>query len=170
MRGQQDSPAGPSGSAGVRALRLEAGVAENDEAFTPGDWSLFVSVAMIWGSSFLLIDIGLDAFPPGLVTLIRVGAGAMALWLLLQRRRNDHPSIRPEDRGRIVLLSFMWVAVPFTCFPLAQGGINSSVTGLLNGATPIFASLFAALFFRQIPRGALAVGIGVGFTGITLIS
>ena len=42
--------------------------AANDGAFTPQDWALFLSIALIWGSSFLFIDIGLDALPPGLIT------------------------------------------------------------------------------------------------------
>ncbi len=149
---------------------FQPGAAANDGAFAPQDWALFLSVALIWGSSFLLIDIGLDAFPPGFITLLRVGSGAAALWLLLQRPGRPNPEIEPADRTRVLLLSVIWVAVPFTFFPLAQGHINSSVTGLLNGATPIFAAAVAALLFRQWPRGPLAVGIGVGFAGITLIS
>lgn len=144
--------------------------AANDGAFTPGDWTLFVLVALIWGSSFLLIDIGLDAFPPGVITLFRVGAGAAALWLLQLRSTQPTTRLDADDRSRVLLLSVLWVAVPFTFFPLAQDHINSSVTGLLNGATPIFAAAVAALLFRQWPRGPLAVGIAVGFAGITLIS
>ncbi|MEL6894436.1 MAG: DMT family transporter [Actinomycetota bacterium] len=153
---------------------FQQGAAVNDGVFTPGDWGLFLSVALIWGSSFLLIDIGLDAFPPGFITLLRVGSGAVALSALLMRpgRPTARVSerIEPSDRARVLVLSIIWVAVPFTFFPLAQDHINSSVTGLLNGATPIFAAAVAALLFRQWPRGPLAVGIAVGFAGITLIS
>lgn len=144
--------------------------ANNDGAFTPGDWTLFLSVALIWGSSFLLIDIGLSAFPPGVITLFRVGSGAAALSLLQLRNAGGSTRIEPTDRARVLLLSVLWVAVPFTFFPLAQNHINSSVTGLLNSATPIFAAAVAALLFRQWPRGPLAIGIAIGFAGITLIS
>ncbi|MFK7917267.1 MAG: DMT family transporter [Ilumatobacter sp.] len=158
---QADVPA----STAQRKL-FEQSTAANDGSFTPQDWVLFVSVAAIWGSSFLFIDIGLDAFPPGLITLLRVGSGAIALLLLPKASIR----INPDDRGRLVLLSVIWVAVPFTLFPIAEQYINSSVTGLLNGATPIFAATVAAVLLRQRARGALLAGIAIGFVGITLIS
>lgn len=40
----------------------------NREAFTLLDWGLFLYLSLIWGSSFLFMAIGLDAFHPGLVT------------------------------------------------------------------------------------------------------
>ncbi len=166
------SPGDPAPPTATRRL-FEQSNAANDGSFTPQDWGLFVSVALIWGSSFLLIDIGLDAFPPGLITLLRVGSGAAALWLLPAppgTRNARNARIEPADRGRVVLLSVIWVALPFTLFPLAQGSINSAVTGLLNGATPIFAALVAATLLHQRARGALLVGIIVGFVGIALIS
>lgn len=145
---------------------FEQSTAANDGSFTPQDWGLFFSVAAIWGSSFLFIDIGLDAFPPGLITLLRVASGAAALLLLPK----PSVSIAPDDRLRLLVLSVVWVAVPFTLFPIAEQYINSSVTGLLNGATPIFAATVAAVLLRQPARGPLLAGIVVGFVGISLIS
>jgi drug/metabolite transporter (DMT)-like permease len=150
--------------------------AANDGSFTTQDWALFLAVAAIWGSSFLFIDIGLDAFPPGLITLIRVGSGAAALWALPRsittRVGRAVPDVRIEsdDRAKLLLLSIIWVAIPFTLFPIAEQHINSSVTGLLNGATPIFAATVAAVLLRQRARGPLLLGLVVGFVGIALIS
>ena len=145
---------------------FERATAANDGSFTPGDWGLFIAVAAIWGSSFLFIDIGLDAFPPGLITLLRVASGALALLVLPK----PIVTIEPSDRSRLLLLSVIWVAVPFTLFPIAEQYINSSVTGLLNGATPIFAATVAAVLLRQRATGPLLLGIVVGFAGIVLIS
>ena len=145
---------------------FEQSSAANDGSFTPQDWGLFISVALIWGASFLFIDIGLDAFPPGLITLLRVGSGAAALLVLPKPK----VQIAVDDRGRLLVLSVIWVAIPFTLFPIAEQYINSSITGLLNGATPIFAATVAAILLRQRARGPLLMGIVVGFLGITLIS
>lgn len=142
--------------------------APTDDRFTSIDWGLFLSVAAIWGASFLFIDIGLDALPPGVITLMRVGLGAIALAVLpLPRRRTK---ILPEDRLRLVMLSVAWVAVPFTLFPIAEQHITSAVAGLLNGGTPIFAAIFAMILLRQPTRGAQLLGIGVGFVGVVLVS
>jgi len=163
-------------TAAGRERLFQQSTAANEGSFTPQDWGLFIAVAAIWGSSFLLIDIGLDAFPPGLITLVRVGSGAAALWALPPSisTRVGKPiaatKIDPGDRQRLLLLSVIWVAIPFTLFPIAEQHINSSVTGLLNGATPIFAATVAAVLLRQRARGPLLVGLVVGFVGIALIS
>ncbi|HKX75201.1 MAG TPA: DMT family transporter [Acidimicrobiia bacterium] len=136
------------------------------EAFGPTEWMLFALVGLIWGSSFLLIALGLEAFHPGLITWARVGLGALALGVLPSARRR----IEPADRARLVVLSVVWVGIPFTLFPLAQEHINSAVTGLLNGATPFFAGVIGGLFFKRVPRGPQRLGIAVGFVGIALVS
>lgn len=139
-----------------------------DDQFTSADWGLFVSVATIWGASFLFIDIGLDSLPPGVITLLRVGLGALALAVLPLPRQ--HIAIQPEDRLRTVALSVVWVAVPFTLFPIAEQHISSAVAGLLNGGTPIFAAIFAMVLLRQPTRGAQLLGIAVGFVGVVFVS
>jgi drug/metabolite transporter (DMT)-like permease len=138
----------------------------DERPFTPTDWALFVAVATIWGSSFLLIDIGLDAFAPGAITFARVGLGALTLAVLPRRRVR----IEPGDRARMVALSVIWVAVPFTLFPLAEQHINSATTGLLNGGTPIFTAIVAAIWFRHRPTSTLLAGLALGFVGIVLMS
>lgn len=139
----------------------------NREAFTATDWALFVSLALIWGSSFLFIAIGLDSFHPGVVTLLRVGLGAGFLALIPRTR-----SIRIDraDWPRVALLAFIWVALPFTLFPIAQQWIDSAVAGMLNGATPIFTALIATLLLRSLPGPLQIVGLFVGFAGILAIA
>lgn len=135
-------------------------------AFTPLDWVLFLSIGLIWGSSFLLIAIGLDAFAPGLVTWLRIAFGASALWLVPASR----PKVRREDFPRLVAVSVLWVAIPFTLFPLAEQHIASGVTGLINGALPIFAVAFGSIMLRRAPGRMQALGLAVGFLGIVAIA
>jgi drug/metabolite transporter (DMT)-like permease len=139
----------------------------NREAFSAWDWALFVSVSLIWGSSFLLMAIGLDAFEPGLITVLRVALGAGALWLVPEARAT---SVQRADWPRLVALSFLWVAIPFTLFPIAQQYINSAIAGMLNGAMPIFAAVFAVILLRRLPRRTTIVGLVIGFVGVVAIS
>jgi drug/metabolite transporter (DMT)-like permease len=135
-------------------------------AFTPLDWALFLSVGIIWGSSFLLIAIGLDAFAPGLVTWLRIVFGAAALWLVPAARQR----VQREDVSRLVAVSVLWIAIPFTLFPLAEQHIASGVTGLINGALPIFAVAFGSIMLRRAPGRMQALGLAVGFLGILAIA
>lgn len=135
-------------------------------AFTPVDWGLFSAIAGIWGASFLFIAIGLESFTPGVVTLLRVGLGALILNLLPGPRLR----VAREDRVRVVALSVLWVGIPFTLFPIAEQHISSAVTGLLNGAMPIFTAVFAALFFQTRTGGRQLLGVAIGFVGVVAIS
>lgn len=143
--------------------------AQNEDNFAPLDWSLFLGVSLIWGASFLLIAESLEGLTPGMVTLARVGLGALAL-CAFRMFSSDLPVIEPQDRKSILLLSLLWVAIPFSLFPLAQEHINSAVAGLLNGATPVFAGVVSAILVKVAPKGLQLTGIGVGFVGIILIS
>lgn len=148
-------------------MSLPATAVRSDrEPFEPRDWGRFLAVSFIWGASYLFIDIALDAFHPGLITWIRVGLGALSLAVLPAARvRFD-----PEDRKKVLALSIVWVGVPFTLFPLAQQYINSAVTGMLNGAVPIFTAIIGGLFFGRPSRGPQRVGLLIGFSGIALVS
>lgn len=145
---------------------LSTSVGTHRGAFTAADWALFASIGLIWGSSFLFIAIGLDAFEPGLITWLRVLFGAATLWLMPAARTR----LAREDHARLVALSFLWVAVPFTLFPLAQQWISSGLTGLLNGSLPIFATTIGAIMLTRLPGRAQTIGLLVGFAGVTAIA
>ncbi len=139
----------------------------NREAFTGPDWGLFLGLALIWGASFLFMAIGLDAFHPGLVTWLRVGFGALTISLLPQARKTR---VEREDLTKVRLLGLIWVAIPFTLFPIAQQWIDSAVAGMLNGATPVFTALLATILLRVLPGKLQIVGLFIGFAGIVAIA
>ena len=129
------------------------------------DLLMVLATAGIWGASFLFIAIGLDAFEPGLVTLLRVWFGAATLWAFPAARM----SIDRADRPRIILLGFLWMAFPLTLFPLAQQWIDSSLTGMLNSAMPLMTVLVSWLVFSTSTGPRRLIGVAVGFGGILII-
>jgi drug/metabolite transporter (DMT)-like permease len=121
---------------------------------------------LIWGSSFFLIAEGLDAFSPYLVTWLRIGFGLSVLSMVPAARRPV-----PRDAWpRIATLGLIWMAVPLTLFSLAEQRVSSSVTGMLNGANPIFTAAVAAIIVRTLPPGRQQLGLLVGLGGIVLIA
>jgi drug/metabolite transporter (DMT)-like permease len=151
---------------GQRRSVLSTSAGTHAGAFTALDWTLFLSIGGIWGSSFLLIAIGLDAFEPGLITWLRILFGAAVLWLIPSaRKRIDRP-----DVPRLVAMSLLWVVIPFTLFPIAEQHITSGATGLLNGALPLFAVAIGSLLLRRSPGRAQGVGLALGFAGIAAIA
>ncbi len=137
----------------------------NVHAYTLTDWGLLAAIALIWGSSFLFMEIGLRSFEPGVITLARVGLGAATLALLPKARA----AVEREDWPRIALLGAIWIAIPLLIFPVAQQWITSSVTGMINGAMPVFTVLWAIYLMRALPGWRQALGIGLGFVGMLLV-
>lgn len=136
------------------------------EPFEALDWGLLLGLSLIWGSSFLLMAVGLDSLHPGVITWTRVGSGAAALLLV----RGRPVQFEPAHARRMVLLAVTWVIVPFTLFPIAEQHINSAVAGILNGATPVWAALIGAVWFGRPTRGIQRLGLVIGFVGMVLVS
>jgi drug/metabolite transporter (DMT)-like permease len=134
-------------------------------AYTLSDWALLTAIGLIWGSSFLFMEIGLRAFAPGVVTLARIGLGTAALALFARSRAR----VEREDWGRIALLGAVWTGIPLTLFPIALQWIDSGVAGMINGAMPIFAVAWSTYLLRRLPGRRQVIGIGVGFAGIVLV-
>lgn len=145
---------------------VQAGPSLHLEAFTPTDWLLLIGTALMWGSSFVWIEIGLEAFAPALIALIRLIFGALTLIFF----RKARTPVDRSDLRTIALLGLLWMAAPLLLFPIAQQWIDSSLAGMINGAVPIFAGLVAALLLRRLPPVKTLVGIAIGFVGVVVLS
>ena len=136
------------------------------EAFGLTEWGLLAAVALIWGSSFLWIEIGLEHFSPPVVALARIALGAACLacfpgsWARVDR----------ADWPRLALLGLTWMGVPLLLYPIAQQWVDSSTAGAINGSMPLFAAALAALLLRRMPGPVHLVGLAVGFTGVVLVT
>jgi drug/metabolite transporter (DMT)-like permease len=136
-------------------------------AFEPFDWALVAVTSAVWGASFLLIAEGLESLEPGLIAFGRLAFGFLALSLIPRARRTK---IDPVDRPRLVVLGFVWLAVPMMLFPVAEQWLSSAVAGMLNGAVPLVAAAIASLFLRRLPGRNQIAGLLVGFLGVVAIS
>jgi drug/metabolite transporter (DMT)-like permease len=136
------------------------------DAFSAREWALVATIAAIWGSSFLWIDIALEALQPGVIVMARVALGAAALALIPRARR----TVDAADLPRVVLLGLVWIAVPLSLFPIAQQWVDSSVAGLINGAMPLATAAWATVLLRRAPGGVQLAGLGLGFAGVVAIS
>lgn len=135
-------------------------------AMTRADWVLLTIPGIIWGASFFFIAEGLEVFPPQLITPMRISFGLLALLIFPASRAPVPRTALP----RIALLGVMWMALPLTMFPFAEQHVSSSVTGMLNGATPFFVAGVASLIARRLPSRKQLWGLGIGFCGVILIA
>ena len=130
------------------------------------DWALLVLPGLIWGASFLFIAEGLEALAPDGVTFVRIAIGFLTLSLIPAARR---PIARADWKGT-AWLGVLWMAFPLSMFPHAEQHVSSAMTGMLNGATPLFATAVAALLAHRLPSRAVVVGLAVGLLGALLVA
>jgi len=133
---------------------------------TAVDWLLLIAPGLIWGASFLFIAEGLEAVGPNGLTFTRILIGFLTLMLFPAARR----PIRRADWPATALLGVLWMAFPLSMFPYAEQRVSSALTGMLNGANPLFTAAVAAFLARRAPSRGVAVGLAVGLTGTALIA
>jgi drug/metabolite transporter (DMT)-like permease len=129
------------------------------------DWVLLIVPGVIWGASFLFIAEGLEAMGPNGVTFTRILVGFLTLSLFAGSRR----AIGRADWLGTALVGVLWMAFPLSMFPYAEQHVSSALTGMLNGAVPLFTGLVAAGMARRWPSPGIAAGIGVGLLGGVLM-
>ena len=129
------------------------------------DWILLIVPGVIWGASFLFIAEGLEAMGPNGVTFTRILVGFLTLALFPGSRR----AIGREDWPGVALVGVLWMAFPLSMFPYAERHVSSALTGMLNGAVPLFVAIVAAWMARRWPSRGIALGLGVGLGGAILM-
>jgi drug/metabolite transporter (DMT)-like permease len=143
------------------SARLHPHLAEGKHA----DWLLLLVPGTIWGASFLFIAQGLSSVGPNGVAFLRILIG-FALLSLFHGARKPVPL---HAWLGIAGLGVLWLAFPLSLFPLAEQRVSSALTGMLNGANPLFTALVAAAIARRIPSRSVMTGIGVGMAGTILM-
>ena len=119
-------------------------------------------LSIIWGSSFILIKKGLDAFSPMQVAALRITIAALAFTpiLVLQFRK-----VKRKHIGPLIVAGFLGSGIPAYCFALAETKVSSSIAGILNSLTPVFTLVLGLLFFKLPPKKLQIAGISLGLIG-----
>ena len=140
--------------------------ADTNLQFGGVEWLLALGMAITWGSSFLLIDIIIRDAPATFVPFGRSFFGMVALFFVPRSREK----IARKHRLRLLILGFIWMAMPFYLFPLAEKTVASSIAGMMNGALPVVVAVITAIWVRKAPSLMRSIAVVVGFIGIVLIA
>ncbi len=123
---------------------------------------LLIILALIWGTSFILIKQGLKVFAPDEVGALRVTSAAL---FLLPAAIVRFQELTKEHYWKLLLSGLMGIFIPAFLFATAQTNMDSSVAGIMNTLTPIFTLLIGAFIFNQKFKRLAVVGIVLGFLG-----
>ncbi len=129
----------------------------------------FTALAFIWGSSFLLMKVGLRSLAPLQISGLRVLSGGAVLVLLLTASRGRLPRDR-RTWGHLMVTGFFLGSLPFTLFAMGEERVSSALAGIGNSITPIATVLFSFLLLRGEKIGKpKIIGVVIGFVGVLVI-
>ena len=129
-------------------------------------WGVLLLLALIWGSSFILMKIGLKAIPFRELGALRMTVAFLALiplgfrsWLRIEKKYWKY----------LFIVGLCGNGLPAFLFALAQTEINSSLAGMLNSLVPLFTLSFGLIFFGVRSKTVHAAGVVVGLGGALLL-
>jgi drug/metabolite transporter (DMT)-like permease len=131
-------------------------------------WGLFIVLALLWGSSFILMKEGAKHLTGWQIGAIRILSASVVFlpFALVSLRRIPSGKI-----PLIVLTGVLGNLFPAFLFGIAiQQQIQSSLAGILNSLTPLFVIVIGALFFKKLVPLKKVIGVLIGFTGMVLLS
>ena len=123
-------------------------------------------LSIVWGSSFILIKKALIAFDPIVLGALRVSVSSLAFVPFVIYYRKE----MPWKMWKVFLMvGLTGSGIPAFMYAIAQTQIDSSVSGLLNSLSPIFALIIGALFFKVALNAGKVSGVILGFIGASLL-
>jgi len=129
-------------------------------------WLLFALLALIWGSSFILMLAGMKTLSPYEVASIRIASAGLVLLPFVVPAIKAIPA---QNRWLVVLSGVLGSFIPAFLFCIAETRIDSSLAGILNALTPLFTIIIGVSFFKMQASPAKWLGVLIGFVGLALL-
>lgn len=132
-----------------------------------GDAGSMLSVAAIWGASYLFIRVGAPEFGAAAMGGVRAVVAALLLLPLLVWR-GQMGTLRKHWRG-IGFVGVTNAALPFLLFNFAALTIPAGLSSILSATTPLFAALIGAIWLGERLTLTRMAGLSLGFGGVVLL-
>lgn len=125
-------------------------------------WVALIVLAIIWGSSFILMKKGLESF-----SFMQVGAMRMffAFLFFIPFIIKKLKKLGKKNIISIIIIGFVGNAIPAILYSKAQTQIDSSIAGMLNATTPIFVWLVGIGFYKAKTKLINILGLFIGLIG-----
>ena len=132
------------------------------------DWLLVISLGMLWGASFLFVEVLLDLINPFLIVYFRVSVASVILVIFLYLSRTKF-ILSYKTVYNLFIMAMLNNVVPFLLIAYGQQTTTGGLASILNANTSLITILLASIF---IPYEKLTVnrlfGVLIGLLGIII--
>ncbi|UZN02041.1 DMT family transporter [Cellulomonas sp. S1-8] len=129
----------------------------------------YLAAAIVWGSSFLFMKVGLDGLSSAQVALARLLLGALTLVVVMAVARRAWPRDR-RTWGHLTVLGVLLCMVPYLLFAWAGQHLASGLSSIFNATTPLMtAAAVAVLLPVERLTAVQRLGLAVGGVGVVVV-
>lgn len=125
-----------------------------------------VILALVWGSSFILIKRGLVGLTPFQLGSLRIVFAALFLLIIGFRSIKE---IQLRHWKYLALTALFGTFLPVYLFSVAQTQMSSSVSAILNSLTPLNTLILGILLFKIDFQKRQIYGVVIGLIGSALL-
>jgi drug/metabolite transporter (DMT)-like permease len=129
-------------------------------------WIILITLSVVWGSSFILMKRGLEAFSSDEVAALRI---SIAFLFLLPLQLKHYKIDFKKYFFGLILMGVFGNLIPAFLFTKAETQISSSLAGMLNALTPLFTILVGLVWIKIRPSKQQIYGIIVGLISAVLL-
>jgi drug/metabolite transporter (DMT)-like permease len=129
-------------------------------------WLFLTVLALIWGSSFILIKKGLVGLSPMQLGSLRIIFSAIFLIIIGFKSITE---IKQHQWKYIALTSLFGTFIPAFLFAIAQTQVSSSVSSILNSLTPLYTLIIGGFAFGLSFKRTQVIGVIIGLVGTLLL-
>ncbi|MBI3727664.1 MAG: EamA family transporter [Burkholderiales bacterium] len=127
-----------------------------------------ISLAAIWGASFLFMRMivpTLGAIPTAFFRVLLGATGLAAILLIMRVHWNFKGKL-----GTAMMLGVINSGIPFVMFSLAAKLLPAGYSAILNATTPLMGVIIGALFFSEKPGLYKVLGVCIGIAGVAVLT
>ena len=125
-------------------------------------------LSFIWGSAYLFMRASAPAFGAAAMIFLRMALGSVLVLLPLTLWRFGAAPLR-EHWKELLVFGVAFTALPFLGLGFAALSISAGLLAVLQSAAPLFAALVAHFWLRERVTPLRALGLVIGFAGVTLL-
>ena len=132
--------------------------------FSP--YIIFISLVLVWGSSFIIMKYALMGF-----SAVQIGAARIIFACLFTSifAFKSIREFRKTDILHLIIVAFLGNSIPYVLFPIAINHIPSGIVGITNSMTPLFTLIVGIIAYRRKLKPLKFLGVFIGLIGTLIL-
>lgn len=129
-------------------------------------WAYLFTLAIVWGSSFILIKKGLVGLTPLQLGSLRTVISSLFIFMIGYKSLKT--ILNPQWKW-VILSGFIGTFLPAFLFAFAETEVDSGIVSILNALVPLNATLIGLAIFKIASTKTQIFGVILGFIGASML-